>query len=278
MTDITTVIDRVKGCVVVIRSAVGSGSGFIIDPRGLVATNRHVVEDSERVVVELADETQLSARVVRAYQSPDLAFVLLTTADRDLPSLTLAAPSTIRPGMEIYAIGHPGIGDVELPYAVSRGIVSGVARPVRGATYIQTDVAMNPGNSGGPIIDPHGQVVGMSTWGFHDAQNLNFAVPGDVIRAASQSLLDQFDTLHTRRLCVVCGESNAATAAYCLRCGQSFSRLPTEAVLRPHNSSEPRSTPPPVACAVCGSPPASGAAYCPVCGAGYRRQASREDP
>lgn len=264
MTSISALVEQAKPAIVIVRTTESVGSGFFLDPRGLVVTNQHVVGDCRSVALELSDKSELSAIVVRAFRSPDMAF-LLANASAPCPRLLLADDSSIAIGMDVYAIGHPGDGDVELPYAVSRGIVSGVARPVRGVAYLQTDAALNPGNSGGPLVAADGRVVGMSTWGFTSLQSVNFAIPAPTIRTAMTPLIEQFDTLKDTMICPVCADPNAAGSQYCVGCGQSFARLPAEPVPR-HFPSRRTSAATAHRCAICGLVNSSSSTYCTGCG------------
>ena len=272
MTPASELIERVSRAIVVVRGEEGRGSGFFVDTRGIVVTNRHVVQDARSVVLELFDKSRVSAQVVRAFQSPDLAFLLTTSPTDSHPSLPFAEDATVRPGMDVFAIGHPGVGDMEFAYSVAKGIVAGLSRRVRGAMYLQTDAAINPGNSGGPLIDTEGRVVGMSTLAFIDKQNLNFAVPASAIRGVLASLSEHISTLHEALYCPVCGESNSQNAHYCVRCGQSFARLPSESLTS--GSTSPKSEPTSERaqqCLACGRETFPSSPYCAACGARYDR-------
>ena len=277
MSAASELIERVSRAIVVVRTADGRGSGFFVHPRGLVVTNRHVVQDSRSVVLDLFDKTRLPALVVRAFQSPDLAFLLATTSDASYPSLSLTDDAAVRTGMDVYAIGHPGVAEIELNYSVSRGVISGLSRYVGGATYIQTDAALNPGNSGGPLVDVEGRVVGLSTLVSIDRQNLNFAVPVATIRSVLDSLVEHLPRLRQALYCPVCGESNARDVKYCGRCGQSFARLTSEPLPR---ASAPRGQPAAAElrrCESCERESRSASPYCPACGARYDRQSPKGD-
>lgn len=137
------------------------GSGFIIDPAGYIATNRHVVDGAFDVIVTLADGTRLNADVIGKGRKYDIA-LLKVNAHRPLPAVTFGDSYKLKLGDRLIVIGNPyGLG-----VSVSSGIVSALARNL-GLTqfdrFIQTDAAINHGNSGGPVFDLDGKVVGMST-------------------------------------------------------------------------------------------------------------------
>ena len=139
----------------------GFGSGFIVDPNGVVVTNRHVIEGATEVRVVLADGTSLPAKSLYVGAQIDLA-VLKVNAGRKLPALKFANSDALEIGDPVAAIGNP----LMLGGSVSAGIVSALNRDLMSSAYddfIQTDAAINHGNSGGPLVDMRGQVVGMNT-------------------------------------------------------------------------------------------------------------------
>jgi serine protease Do len=138
-----------------------SGSGFIVDPSGEIVTNKHLVEGAFSIIVTLNDGTELPAELVAAASLVDVA-VLKVEADRELPPLKLANSDAARVGDPVLAVGNPlGIGT-----SLSAGIISALNRDLRDSPmddYIQTDAAINYGNSGGPLIDSKGEVVGLNS-------------------------------------------------------------------------------------------------------------------
>ena len=168
-------VDRVLPAVVSIRveQDIGQqklGSGFIVRSDGRILTNQHVVGDAKTAFVRLRDGTTMLGHVVRASMFSDLA--LIKIEGKNLPTAPIGDPTTLRPGETVLAIGIP----LGLEETVTRGIVSSVERDVAGTKYIQTDAALNPGNSGGPLINERGEVVGVNTMKQRDAERLNFAI------------------------------------------------------------------------------------------------------
>ncbi|HEX5327070.1 MAG TPA: trypsin-like peptidase domain-containing protein, partial [Acetobacteraceae bacterium] len=137
------------------------GSGFIIDPTGIIVTNRHVIQDAVTITAIFHDGSQARARLVGAANVADLA-VLKVDVGHPLPSLDFADSSGARIGDAVLAIGNPyGLG-----MSVSSGIISGLNRNLNQTPFdddIQTDAAINPGNSGGPLVTMTGEVVGVDT-------------------------------------------------------------------------------------------------------------------
>ncbi|MGI5865258.1 MAG: S1C family serine protease, partial [Myxococcales bacterium] len=160
----------------------GLGSGFIIDPRGLVITNHHVIEGADIVRVRTADGTELDA-VVKGVDPPtDIALLQIQNLECELPAAVLGDSDAIRVGDCVVAIGDA----FGLELTVTRGIISAKAREIGETPYdqfLQTDAAINPGNSGGPLFDLSGRVVGINTAIVATGQGIGFAVPINLVKS-----------------------------------------------------------------------------------------------
>nr|AYM53964.1 S1C family peptidase [Pyxidicoccus sp.] len=162
----------------------GLGSGFIIDERGLVLTNNHVVEDATDIQVQLPDGRELAAKVLGTDPLTDVALLRLQLPPdaKPLPVVRLGDADALRVGDWVVAIGNP----FGLSSSVSLGIISAKARNIGAGPYdefLQTDAAINPGNSGGPLFNLRGEVVGINTAIIGQGSGIGFAVPSNLVRA-----------------------------------------------------------------------------------------------
>ncbi|MFT4538234.1 MAG: serine protease Do [Planctomycetota bacterium] len=166
------------------RKTSGSGSGVVVHPTGYVVTNYHVVQGSEKIHVSFDDRKgRYEAQLVSYVSSEDLALLKIESkTDEPFPTVRLGQSSDLFPGERVVAIGNP-MGQT---HTVSQGIISGLHRdveiPERGLAFkdlIQTDASINFGNSGGPLLNIHGELIGINTAVNREAENIGFAIPVD---------------------------------------------------------------------------------------------------
>ncbi|MGA2959154.1 MAG: trypsin-like peptidase domain-containing protein [Thermodesulfobacteriota bacterium] len=178
------VINRVKTVI---------GSGFMISRDGLVLTNSHVVFGRHVIIVTLDDGNKAVAKVLGADPIFDLAVLQIPTPPEGHPAANLGDSDTVQIGEEVLAIGNP----MGLEQTLTRGVVSGVNRILPESTMsmtlplIQTDAAINLGNSGGPLVNRCGEVIGINSSILMDAQNVGFAVPINIAKQVIPQLMQQ---------------------------------------------------------------------------------------
>lgn len=177
-------VERVGQAVVLIKVPGALGSGFVVDADGWVVTNAHVVSGEQAITVTVFEDGPAGFEK-RVFEDVELValneywdLALLRIPERDLEGVELTAVplghmDSLSVGDTVFAIGNPH----GLERSVSEGIVSTKNRATSGMLYIQTTAALNPGNSGGPLFDLHGQVVGVNTWILLGSEGLNFAIP-----------------------------------------------------------------------------------------------------
>ena len=173
------------------RQMVGLGSGFIIDPTGYIVTNNHVIDGANKVQVKLQDGGQFTAKVVGTDAKTDLALLKIETAKK-LPHVKFGDSSKLRVGNVVLAVGNPfGLGGT-----VTAGIVSARNRNINAGPYddfIQTDAAVNRGNSGGPLFDTAGDVIGVNTAIYSPtggSVGIGFAIPANLVKDVVAQLKD----------------------------------------------------------------------------------------
>jgi len=171
-----------------------TGSGAIIDKRGFIITNNHVIDGASKLFVTLANGERLEGRLVGRDQENDLAVIQINPGNIELKTINLGNSNSLRVGQKVIAIGNPFSFDRTLTV----GIVSGLGRPIRTDSdliiqnMIQTDASINPGNSGGPLLDSKGNLIGINTMIYSPSGGsigLGFAVPVDTVRRVVPDLI-----------------------------------------------------------------------------------------
>jgi serine protease Do len=189
----------------------GSGSGFIVDANGIILTNAHVVQDASEVTVKLTDRREFQAKVLGSDSKTDVA--VLKIEAKDLPVVKVGSVKDLRPGEWVLAIGSP----FGFENTVTAGVVSAKGRSLPdggGVAFIQSDVAVNPGNSGGPLFNSRGEVVGINSQIYSRSggyQGVSFAIPIDLAARVKDQIVATGKADHPR-LGVVVQEVNQALA------------------------------------------------------------------
>jgi len=159
----------------------GAGSGFLISSDGYIVTNRHVVENAEDITVSLTNNRTFPAKLIGSDDNMDVALIKIE-GEGDLPFLKIGDSSKARIGDTLFAMGYP----LQLGFSVTKGILSGIGRNMRTggvdlANYLQTDADITFGNSGGPLINTQGEVVGLNTLIVSSGETYGFAIPSNLI-------------------------------------------------------------------------------------------------
>lgn len=187
-------VDSVVSIEVKTSYATGYGTGFIISEEGYIVTNFHVVDGASKVTVTLYDESVYTAKVIGYEESNDLA-VIKIEPESEIESLVYGVSSTLHVGDDVFVIGNP-LGD--LTFTLTTGVVSALNRLIdTGSGYninmFQTDAAINSGNSGGPVFDSHGFVVGIASakYAASSIEGLCFCVPIDDVRSMIDEIINK---------------------------------------------------------------------------------------
>jgi serine protease Do len=175
----------------------GAGSGFIVSPDGVILTNAHVVRDADEVMVKLQDRREYRAKVLGSDPKTDVAVLKIDA--KNLPTVPIGNTRNLKVGEWVLAIGEP----YGLESTVTAGVVSAKGRSIdqNGVQFIQTDVAVNPGNSGGPLFNTRGEVVGINSQIYSETggyQGLSFAIPIEVAARIKDEILTTGKVQHAK--------------------------------------------------------------------------------
>ncbi len=223
-------VEKIKQSVVKVICGVATGSGFYHRGLDAILTNFHVVAGERRVAIQLPNGDKLRGQVLTVNPKKDIA-VLKVEKPLDLPGLAVDE-RPLSQQEPVFALGYP----YDLPFTVTKGIVSSLDYVDREVRYIQTDAAINPGNSGGPLVNGNGEVVGMNTMVLRDAQNIGFALPVEYLVEEIKMLGEDGvrDGFHVR--CPSCAGLLHQKVEYCDNCGvqldatRLFEERPLDAV------------------------------------------------
>ena len=266
MNDLTKVLEDIKQTIVVIKFPDGRrGSGFFINEKGLLITNKHIVELNTYFKMNLHNGDELEGQVVYSDNDLDVAFAIASTNNAMFAHL--GNSELIKEGQQVIAIGHPYGYD----FSISRGIISCKNRIVKSINYIQIDVAINPGNSGGPLITIDGDVIGMNTWAVQDAENMGFAVPTQSFLPIIGTLNTNFDKLLSMYYCPVCGYlsgmmGKTSKGEYCKNCGTAKRQKKKDDELQPKAAPPQSVNVGSLICQKCKTSNDTSSFYCKKCG------------
>ena len=185
--DFTAIIDDVIQSVVSVGTNKGLGSGAVIDDRGFIVTNYHVVDGASIIRISTYDNKVYDAALI-GYN--DVADVAVLKVNALLPNLGFGDSDDVQVGERVIALGNPA----GLSFTVTEGIVSAVHRkgPNNLGIYLQTDVPINPGNSGGPLVDANSRIVGINNFKVGGFEGLGFAIESNTVKQAVDDIIEQY--------------------------------------------------------------------------------------
>lgn len=209
-------MENIRKSVFKIITASGTGSGFVVSGKNHVITNYHVVAGEKTVAVEDYKKNRFVANVVMVNPEVDLAILHIDGFENKEYGIILDENILITNTSKLYIHGYP----FGLPYTVTEGIVSSTSQPMGSRHYLQTDAAVNPGNSGGPMINVDGKLVGVTTSKFTEADNVGFGIKHiDLIKEINDFTYD--DNVY-RVKCNSCDDYTEQETEFCNNCGNDM--------------------------------------------------------
>ena len=186
------VVEELEPAVVLIQVLVPGeglfgGSGFVVDKRGYIVTNYHVIEDGSEIRVFFNDRVSYTASVIKTDTARDAAVIKINSSLENFPTVKLGNSSEVKTGEEVLAAGYPYIAEWPV---FTKGIISGQPH-VFGYDWLQLDAAVNHGNSGGPLVNMEGEVIGINTlgWVSYDIESFSMAIPIDQVKGLIQEAI-----------------------------------------------------------------------------------------
>ncbi len=250
--------------VVKVETPGGQGTGIVVSA-GTILTNAHVV--AHESAVALIDEAGNKREGTVVWRDRLLDLSVIRAADAPWPPIAVGDISKLREGDEVIALGHP----LGFSFTVTRGIVSARSREFDGKVFIQTDAAISPGNSGGPLLDQNGCVIGINTFIIRGGNALNFAIPIDRAMAAAGPVLSGQQQTPAGVRCHICLAAIGAEVVYCLACGAGLRRAPAPVTDPCATQSDHPVGVGEKVCPSCGKHQPQSVFYCQACGKDLRR-------
>ena len=219
------IIEKYKDYVVQIATPYSTGTGFLLPKESLIITNEHVVRDNEEIVIEGKLIPKQMAKVVFLDQKYDLAFINSSNTSSEIADIDIEQIKLLHEGDIVIAVGHP----FGLKYTATQGIVSNTMHMQNDIQYIQHDAALNPGNSGGPLINEAGNVVGVNTFVIQNGNSIGFSLPVNYLKETLHAFKQGGSIEATR--CNSCSNivfRSMDKSNYCMHCGARI-RFPSDA-------------------------------------------------
>ena len=223
------IIDQYRDSIIQIATPYSTGTGFLLPDKQLVVTNNHIIQDNREVVVRGDCITKQLATVVYVDPKYDLAFLKMEApCTAETAGVKLGDDEALTEGDVVVSIGHP----FGLEFSITQGIISNANREVDNIRYLQHDAALNPGNSGGPLINKEGAVIGINTLGIEQGDNIGFSLPVKYLKRALEDYEAGAPGIKAR--CDACenvvAEQEVENKQYCPHCGAKI-YLPSFAAL-----------------------------------------------
>ncbi len=208
--------EELKHAVYKINTASGSGSGFYLKNQNVFVTNYHVIEGNKNVAIENQYQDRYLAKVIYVNIDADIAFL---RSQNHIPSSNIPFDSVhdVHSRDKVFVLGFP----FGMPFTITEGIVSNEKQLLDGQHFIQTDAAVNPGNSGGPVVNAEGLLVGVTTAKFTEADNVGFAIPAKIVREELDTLKQNTEGKFSIK-CNSCKSLIYEKTDYCPSCGANI--------------------------------------------------------
>lgn len=220
--DVKDIINTFEDIIIQIATPYSTGTGFYLKAYDLIITNEHVVRGNKSVVIDGKLFSKQITDILFLDSKYDLAF-LAAPVGHDMPDISLCKDDTHVEGDKIIAIGHP----FDLKYTVTQGIISSLLHREGDIEYIQHDAALNPGNSGGPLVNSDGNILGINTFIIRDGHNLGFSLPYSYIKNCLEAYLEKRGSRAVR--CISCTkiifEEQKPDMRYCPTCGAKIQTI-----------------------------------------------------
>ena len=221
-------MENIKNSIYKIITSGGTGTGFKVAGHNFVITNYHVIRGNKTVAVQDHNDDRFLAQVVMVNPEVDLAFLHVEELKDKAGSITLDENYEVSNLQKIFINGFP----FGMPFTITEGIISSPNQPMNGRNYIQTDAAVNPGNSGGPMLNPKGVLVGVTTSKFSDADNVGFGIKHtDLIKELKDYRFED-NNYHVK--CNACDHYIDQETEYCPNCGNSIDKSAFEEPEKSH--------------------------------------------
>lgn len=216
------VIQKYKDIVIQIATPYSTGTGFYLAQYKIIITNEHVVRENKEVVIEGEHLEKQLARVLYLDQKYDLAFIECKDGQKMAGVSVISDKSLLTLGQVVVAIGHP----YGLPFAATQGILSNIIYEENGINYFQHDASLNPGNSGGPLINEKGELIGVNTFVVRDGNNIGFSLPSEyLVKTIDEFLAGNYLQGVRCHNCVNIVFENEMEGKYCIHCGSRLTMI-----------------------------------------------------